>query len=76
MSTPLFKVWDKLHDREPDIGQLALEEDWAMTLIYCDMEGWFVDPNGQLILVDECGSYAFPPEGRFDVLWSIQPALP
>lgn len=37
------------------------EEEWAKQLIECDMEGFFIGEDGQLILADECGNFAYVP---------------
>lgn len=37
------------------------EEEWAKDLIQCDMEGLFIGADGQLILADECGNFAYVP---------------
>jgi len=65
----LFTVIDTETGEEPCIEEIAYTEPWAQGLIYSDMEGFFVGPNGELALLDECGNYAFPPEGRFKVVW-------
>ena len=44
---------------------IALNEDWAKHLCYCDMEGFAIQEDGTLILTDECGKFAYCPEGRF-----------
>ncbi len=64
----LFWVIDKKAGREADPWDIALHEDWAHNLIYCDMEGFALLQDGQLILVDECGNFEYCPEGRFDVV--------
>ena len=54
---------------DADLAEIALHEPWAKGLIYCDMEGFAVDPDGTLILLDECGRYREPPTGLFKVIW-------
>ncbi len=50
--------------------QIALKEDWAKHLVYCDMDGFVVNEYGELILMDECGNYACPPDlSRFKLEW-------
>lgn len=66
----IFWVVDKKTGREADPGWIALKEDWAKDLIYCDMEGFAILQNGELILVDECGHWEPCPEGRFEVVKS------
>ena len=54
---------------EPDLEEIALHAPWTKGLIYCDMEGFAVEEDGTRILLDECGSPVYPPEGRFRVEW-------
>lgn len=60
-----FKVIDTETGEVADIVQIALNEPWAKNLIYCDMDGWAMQEDGCLLLMDECGGIAFPPEGRY-----------
>ena len=65
-----FRVIDKQTGREADneaIESIAIDEKWAQRLIYCDMEGFAIGQDGSLLLLDECGSYAWCPEDRFEV---------
>lgn len=64
----IFWVVDKQTGYESDPEEIALKEDWAKDLIYCDMEGFAMLQNGTLILVDECGHWEYCPEGRFEVV--------
>ena len=64
----IFWVVDKQTGHEADPEEIALKEDWAKGLIYCDMEGFAMLQNGTLILVDECGRWEPCPEGRFEVV--------
>lgn len=64
-----FFVIDKTTGQEPDMEQIALHEQWANGLIYCDMEGFAVGENGSLYLLDECGAYRCCPEDRFEIVW-------
>jgi hypothetical protein len=34
------------------------------------MEGFVVNDEGNLILMDECGAYRYPPEGLFEIRWN------
>jgi len=52
-----------------ELEELALTEKWAKGLVYCDIDGFAVMADGVLVLLDECGSYAFPPDGLFRVEW-------
>lgn len=56
----------------PDLEKIALNEDWAKHLIYCDMDGFCITEDGKLILLDECGNYAYCPRDRFKVVMEIQ----
>lgn len=57
-----FDVYDNKTGKLADIEEIALKEDWAKGLIYCDMEGWMLDQDGTLSLHDECGGFAYPPD--------------
>ena len=69
MKRELFEVRNS-DGSEPDLAQIALTESWAQGLIYCDMEGFAIEQDGTLILLDECGNMAHCPKGRFSVRWS------
>lgn len=45
-------------------------EAWCSSLVYCDMEGFVLDEYGYLHVVDECGNYAYVPDGRFIVRYN------
>ena len=64
----IFWVVDKKTGREADPGDIALHEEWAHDLIWCDMEGFAMLQNGTLILVDECGNYEICTEDRFEIV--------
>lgn len=66
-SIAAFDVIDKTTGLKPDLRKIALEEDWAKNLIYCDMDGFMFDQDGSLYLVDDCNNLASCPEGRFEV---------
>lgn len=63
-----FIVIDKKTKKEADEYKLALKEDWAKGLCYCDMDGFAITQDGMLILLDECGKYTYCPENRFKVV--------
>ena len=63
-----FKVIDNNTGKEADIGKIALKEDWAKGLMYCDMQGFAITQDGMLILLDECGRYTYCPDNRFKVV--------
>jgi len=50
-------------------SDFALHAPWARGLVYCDMDGFAVQDDGTLILIDECGGYRAPPAGLFKVVW-------
>ena len=62
-----FIVIDKNTGKQADISEIALSEDWAKDLMYCDMEGFAINENGQLVLLDECGNFAYCPYDRFTI---------
>lgn len=73
-----FRVIDLTTGKEPDMEQIALTEKWAMdaNLIYCDMEGFVLEEDGTLLLLDECGKFAYCPPGRFRIEWKGPPVIP
>jgi uncharacterized membrane protein YgcG len=64
-----FTVIDTKTGEEADEYEIALHEDWAKHLCYCDMEGWAIENDGTLLLVDECGKFAYADRERFKVVW-------
>ena len=62
-----FTVIDKQTKKEADEYKIALEEDWAKFLCYCDMDGFAITQDGNLILLDECGKYTHCPCDRFEI---------
>lgn len=64
-----FIVIDSKTGEEADTYEIALHEDWAKELCYCDMEGWAIEDDGTLLLVDECGRFAYADRERFKVKW-------
>lgn len=65
-----FIVIDTKTGEEADTYNIALHEDWANHLCYCDMEGWAIEDDGSLLLVDECGRFAYADRERFKVKWN------
>jgi hypothetical protein len=63
-----FSIRDLKTGKEPDLEEIALKEEWAKGLMYCDMEGFAIQWDGELILCDECGKFAYCPPGRFEIL--------
>ena len=64
-----FTVIDSKTGEEADTYDIALHEDWAKQLCYCDMEGWAIEEDGTLLLVDECGRFEYADRERFKVKW-------
>lgn len=63
-----FTVIDTKTGQYPDLEKIALTEQWAKHLMYCDMDGFAISEDGNLILMDDCGGQAYAPEGRFIVV--------
>lgn len=63
-----FCVFDKKKNKEADCYKIALKEDWAKGLCYCDMEGFAITQDGILILLDECSRFTYCPDNRFKVV--------
>ena len=68
-----FNVIDKKTGKEANTTKIALKEEWASNLIYCDMEGFYIGEDGTIILADECGNFAYAPEGRFEIVFEREP---
>lgn len=69
MSNYAFTVIDKKTGEYPDLEHIARCEDWAQGLIYCDMDGFAIGEDGNLLLLDECGNQRYCPDGRFEIRW-------
>ena len=65
-----FIVIDTKTGEEADTYDIALHEEWAQRLCYCDMEGWAIEDDGTLLLVDECGRFEYADRERFKVVWN------
>lgn len=63
-----FIVIDKKTGKEADEYNISLHEDWAKHLMYCDMEGFAVEQDGTIILLDECGNFVYCSSDRFEVM--------
>ena len=66
-----FNVIDPKTGEYPDLEHIARTEEWAQNLIPCDMEGFCINEDGNLLLMDECGNYAYCPEDRFQVIFGF-----
>lgn len=64
-----FTVIDTTTNEYPDVEKIALTEDWAKHLIYCDIEGFAISEDGTLLLLDECGGVAYCPGDRFKLIF-------
>lgn len=64
-----FRVIDNKTGKEADAYEIALHEEWAQGLVYCDMEGFMLTENGDLMLADECGTYVYCDPERFKVVF-------
>jgi hypothetical protein len=49
-------VVDAQTGAEPDLEEIALHENWARHLMYCDLDGFSIEEDGTLPLLDECGA--------------------
>ena len=67
-----FKVVDTKTGKKSDLEKIALEEDWAKDLVYCDMAGFALSEDGELLLRDSCGNYTYCPPSRFEVILDIE----
>lgn len=63
-----FIVIDKKTGKEADEYNISLHEDWAKHLMYCDMEGFAIEQDGTIILLDECGQFVYCSSDRFEVV--------
>lgn len=64
---PTFLVIDNKTKKEANTYKIAKDEKWAHDLIYMDIEGWAIEEDGTLVLLDECGHYAYAPPDRFSI---------
>lgn len=63
-----FWVRDSHTGEKADIEAIVREE-WASGLIPFDMEGFALTEEGCLLLMDECGNFAYCQPDRFEVVW-------
>lgn len=66
-----FIVIDPKTGEYPDLEQIARTEEWAQNLIPCDMDGFCINEDGNLLLMDECGNCAYCPPDRFKVIFDL-----
>lgn len=62
-----FTVIDKKTGEQAYVEKIALTEEWAKGLCYCDIDGFAVTECGDLIMLDDCGRCEYAPEDRFEV---------
>lgn len=62
-----FEVIDTETGEYPDLEHIARTEEWAQNLVELDVEGFCINEDGNLLLMDECGNYAYCPPDRFQV---------
>ena len=67
----LFRVIDTRTGKEANPEEIALQEEWAQSLVWCDMDGFYIGEDGSLILADECGNFVFCDTERFKIVWEI-----
>ena len=65
----IFTVIDRKTGEYPDLEDIALHEEWAKGLVYCDMEGFAIEEDGSLLLMDECDNSRYCPQDRFEIVW-------
>jgi len=64
----LFEIKDSQTGEAPDLVKIVREEPWAGRLVYSSIDGFTIDEDGTLYLLDGCGNYSYPPEGRFEII--------
>lgn len=64
-----FDVIDLITDSPPNLNEIARTELWAISLCYTDMEGFSLEEDGTLCLVDECGHFVYCPRNRFKIIF-------
>lgn len=63
-----FCVIDKKIGKGSDGYKIALNEEWAKDLMYCDIDGFAVKQDGSIILIDKSGSFRYCPADRFEII--------
>lgn len=66
-----FDVIDTKTGEYPDLERIARTEEWAKNLIPCDVDGFCINEDGNLILMDECGNYTYCLPDRFKVTFDL-----
>lgn len=65
-----FDVIDTKTGTYPDCEKIALTEEWAKHLIYCDIDCFAINEDGNLLLIDDCNNIAYAPADRFKVVFN------
>ena len=66
-----FNVIDPKTGEYPDLEQIDKTEEWTKNLIPFDIDGFCINEDGNLLLMDECGNYAYCPPDRFKVTYNL-----
>lgn len=66
-----FEIIDLRTGKYPDVKKIAMNEDWAVGLYYCDIDSFSICEDGKLILTDECGNCRVCPHERFKITITI-----
>ena len=64
-----FTVIDKHTGKYPNTWSIARRCKWAKHLVYCDIDGFALTEDGNLLLMDDCGGVAYCPKDRFEIVW-------
>lgn len=62
----LFKIIDRKTGEEPT-DEVITEQAELGNLITCDIDGFYVGEDGEIILVDDCGNCTWLDMSRFKV---------
>ena len=62
-----FNVIDPKTGEYPDLEHISRTEEWAQNLIPCDVEGFCINEDGNLLLMDECRNCVYCPPDRFEI---------
>lgn len=64
-----FTIIDIKTGEYPDVEKIAIKEEWAKGLVYCDIDSFAITEDGTLILLDDCGNMAYCPADRFKIIF-------
>ena len=71
-----FEVIDNQTGRYPNCELIAVTEEWAKRLVYCDIDCFAITEDGTLLLIDDCNNIAYPPRDRFTVKFDPESLRP